>query len=300
MRSQKQKKALAKLVAASSVTHERMSRSEIQSWVHAADKLGDDFDFDDDDDDSGAKSAPASGDPAQEWQAFLSLARRRVTQTSTRARIEFVRERLLAVAQRGGMCFCSMWDTTRSELTIGPNVDLDVPQALDVFLVLALTYPRYVDTNSRSAALDTLRVLVQRDSAFPKSSHNQLDGLLDKIARWLHNESSRISSPASRRSADVCYDFSYLLNINLPTALRQPVSDSSFSHGAARSSKPHCAGSSHSQHHRLGHSWFSLSLHSWTPSVNPKRDLRSHIALSSIRVACSVTCVRFWVVGGRN
>lgn len=107
LRSQKQKKALAKLVA-SSATHERMSRSEIQSWVHAADKLGDDFDLDDDDDDT--QSTPAAGlssDPAMEWQAFLSLARRRVTQTSTRARVEFVRERLFAVAQRGGVCFHS-------------------------------------------------------------------------------------------------------------------------------------------------------------------------------------------------
>lgn len=97
MRSQK--KALAKLVASSNA-HERMSRSEIQSWVHTANKQGDDFVDDEDDSQSDGSSTPL--DPVQQWQAFMSIARRSVTQTSTIKRGDFLREKLLAVAQRGG------------------------------------------------------------------------------------------------------------------------------------------------------------------------------------------------------
>lgn len=95
-----QKKALAKLVASSNA-HERMSRSEIQSWVHAAKKLGDDFD-NDDDDASHSTGTATPLDPAQQWQDFILMARRSVTQARTVKRVNFLREKLLAVAERGG------------------------------------------------------------------------------------------------------------------------------------------------------------------------------------------------------
>jgi hypothetical protein len=79
-----------------------MSRNEIQSWVLAANKTGDDFD--DDESDSISTPTPITTDAAQEWQEFLSLARRRVTQTSTRVRTEFLKEKMLAVVQHEGEC----------------------------------------------------------------------------------------------------------------------------------------------------------------------------------------------------
>lgn len=95
------KKALSKFVASSS-GHEKMSRNEIQSWVLAANKTSDDFD--DDESESISTPTPITTDAAQEWQAFLSLARHRITQTSTRARTEFLKEKMLAVVQHGGEC----------------------------------------------------------------------------------------------------------------------------------------------------------------------------------------------------
>lgn len=74
-----------------------MSRNEIQSWVIAAHKLGDDSD-----DESESTPTPIITDSALEWQAFLSLARHRLTQTSTKERTEFLSAKLMAVAERGG------------------------------------------------------------------------------------------------------------------------------------------------------------------------------------------------------
>lgn len=102
MRARK-KKPLVKLVVSSG--RERMSHSEIQSWVLATDKVGDDFDDDE------YEPSPTLMDigPVEEWQAFLSLARCRVMQTSTRARIAFLTEKMLGVIQRGGKYILSPW-----------------------------------------------------------------------------------------------------------------------------------------------------------------------------------------------
>ena len=87
------------------------------------------------------------------------------------------------------------------------NLELDLGQALEVFLILALTYPRYVDSASRLAVLDALRGLVQRDASFTstesdaKDQQPKLPGLLEKVSKWINNESVRICA-ASVKTCD--------------------------------------------------------------------------------------------------
>lgn len=76
---------------------------------------------------------------------------------------------------------------------------MDISQALDVFLVLTLTYPRYVDTASRSAALAVLSALARSDESHKCRGRSNLSGLVERISKWLYNEATRICAPAVRR-----------------------------------------------------------------------------------------------------
>jgi hypothetical protein len=40
---------------------------------------------------------------------------------------------------------------------------LDLPRTIDVFKLLILTYPRYIDSASRAAVVGVLKTMVQRD-----------------------------------------------------------------------------------------------------------------------------------------
>lgn len=79
------------------------------------------------------------------------------------------------------------------------QVELDLSQASDVFLVLTLTYPRYIDVASRSAVLEVLCALTRRDVSYTNGTKNNLSGLVEWISKWINNESARICSPATRK-----------------------------------------------------------------------------------------------------
>ena len=40
---------------------------------------------------------------------------------------------------------------------------LDLPRTIDIFKLLILTYPRYIDSASRAAVVGVLKTMVQRD-----------------------------------------------------------------------------------------------------------------------------------------
>ncbi|KAF8317653.1 ARM repeat-containing protein [Clavulina sp. PMI_390] len=107
----------------------------------------------------------------------------------TNRRIDFLKEKLMSVALTG-----TLFDH----------------QAWDLFEVIALTGPRYVDSGSRSAAIDTLRALVARDALFGGADDGRIPGLLEKIVKWLADESARISSLSARSSSAASERFALL------------------------------------------------------------------------------------------
>jgi hypothetical protein len=72
-------------------------------------------------------------------------------------------------------------------------------RSLDLFSLLTLTYPRYVDLPSRTAVLTVLRALTHRDKAIGGIEGGGVSGLLERIIKWLDEETSQICSPITRR-----------------------------------------------------------------------------------------------------
>lgn len=74
-----------------------MSKSDIHSWIAAARDEGSDDEND----------TPDVGEVNEEedWTAFCAIAQTRLLGDGTRARIEFLKERLGVVAARGGACY---------------------------------------------------------------------------------------------------------------------------------------------------------------------------------------------------
>lgn len=79
------------------------------------------------------------------------------------------------------------------------ELELDLSQALDLFLVLTLTHPRYVDVTSRSAALGVLRALARSDASYKDGTKRNASGLVERISQWINNEATRICAPVARR-----------------------------------------------------------------------------------------------------
>ena len=81
-----------------------MSKSEIAAWVASA-TATDGRNYDDDDSDSEATPTADSvqqlGDE-ENWKKFVELSRQSVLSSKTKPRTEFIIEKLLAVAVRGG------------------------------------------------------------------------------------------------------------------------------------------------------------------------------------------------------
>lgn len=53
---------------------------------------------------------------------------------------------------------------------INSTKGLDLPKTIDLFKLLILTYPRYIDSASRTAVVGVLKTMVQRDEERGKTS----------------------------------------------------------------------------------------------------------------------------------
>ena len=81
-------------------------------------------------------------------------------------------------------------------------LDLNLSQVLDIFKLLTLTYPRYVDVTSRAAVEEVGVELVRRDElrGSPQGSLGEDKlGVTEQIVGWLANEVRRISKHKSPR-----------------------------------------------------------------------------------------------------
>jgi hypothetical protein len=79
-----------------------MSKTDIQSWIAAAN------DYDDDHDDSGTDTPETysrENEDATNWGALMAIARRSLLTSQTKVRVHFLNERLLPLASKGGEQF---------------------------------------------------------------------------------------------------------------------------------------------------------------------------------------------------
>lgn len=70
---------------------------------------------------------------------------------------------------------------------------------MDVFGLLTLTYPRYVDSMSRDAVENTLHCLITRDCQGHKTSELSHNDVLRNILEWVASESFRMEKGGPAR-----------------------------------------------------------------------------------------------------
>ena len=151
------RRPFAKLQAATAVNGilEKMSKSEIQSWAQHVD--GDEHE--------GPRFDWESLD--EKWDEFLKYAQLQVTSGKTKARTVFLQERLLPLVARAGV-----WHKLDAQAATADKCtqDLDLARNVDIFKLLILTYPRYIDSASRDAVVRVLKTMIQRDEERGTSS----------------------------------------------------------------------------------------------------------------------------------
>ncbi|KDQ20094.1 hypothetical protein BOTBODRAFT_101949 [Botryobasidium botryosum FD-172 SS1] len=147
-----------------------MSKLEIQSWISES-TGGYDRDDIDDDDDISTPQVQWDGSP-EDWELLLNFIERGILTGSTRARVEFLKERMLVLATRG---------------------ELDKSRKLDLFRLLTTTYPRYIDSESRNAVIEVLEALVKRDELE--------SGFSEVVLSWIAGEVNRLCAGGARNAS---------------------------------------------------------------------------------------------------
>ncbi|PVF97788.1 hypothetical protein CPB86DRAFT_706324 [Serendipita vermifera] len=113
-----------------------------------------------------------------DWPSFMEFAQKQITNSSTKLRIAFISRRLSPMALR---------------------TDLNLSQTMDLFKLVIMTLPRYVDAPSREAVLQLAVDLVRRDELRGKPEgepdSNKM-GVAEQIVGWLNVEANRVSKAA--------------------------------------------------------------------------------------------------------
>lgn len=122
------------------------------------------------------------GDARVDWPAFIEeYAMQKVLSSKTKERTAFLNGQLAALAKDTGMS---------SSMRIKPcSMALEIldSEAFDLFRVLVITYPRYIDQASREAVERALLLLASRRS------------VLVHIIQWIKTEAERVCSGGSSR-----------------------------------------------------------------------------------------------------
>ncbi|KAI0628364.1 ARM repeat-containing protein [Trametes polyzona] len=119
----------------------------------------------------------------KDWPGAMLAAQTRLFTSSTKARIAFLREELLVLANHG---------------------DLSLSQIMDIFKLLTSTYPRYVDSESREAVEEVGVALVRRDElrGTPQGEPNESKfGVTEQVLGWMSHEVGRIAKKSSSYAA---------------------------------------------------------------------------------------------------
>ncbi|THH23082.1 hypothetical protein EUX98_g8100 [Antrodiella citrinella] len=113
-------------------------------------------------------------DVLSDWPRVVELAQKKLLTSSTKLRVQFLKEELFFIAK---------------------NIDLTLQQAVDVFKLLTYTYPRYTDAPSREAVESILVEIVRRDE-------ERKLGLIQPLLAWFSNELGKASAH-SRAPSDL-------------------------------------------------------------------------------------------------
>jgi hypothetical protein len=162
-----------------------MSKAEIQSWIAASEAV------EADDEEMQSFQWTSFHDEAQ-WSYTLAYIRSQILTSSTRHRIEFLKERLIPLVSRGGR---ELIGDFKLVILILILLELTTNQLVDIFNLLKLTYPRYIDAPSREAVEAILHALVLRGSQ--KSSQDS--AMVRNIVKWLTLESTRVARQGSSK-----------------------------------------------------------------------------------------------------
>ncbi|KAI0644913.1 ARM repeat-containing protein [Trametes meyenii] len=113
----------------------------------------------------------------------MQAAQTRLFTSSTKTRIQFLKEELLVLANHG---------------------ELSLSQVMDVFKLLTSTYPRYVDSESREAVELVGVALVRRDElrGTPQGEPGESKcGVAEQVLGWMSQEVGRIAKRSSSHAA---------------------------------------------------------------------------------------------------
>lgn len=164
-----------------------MSNQEILLWsqrVHL------------DDDEGNQASAFEWGSLFDNWDGFMTFAQREILSGSTKKRTGFINGRLIPLATRA---------------------DLSMSQTMDLFKLVIITLPRYVDNLSRDAVLNLAKSLIRRDELRGKPEGEPEAtkmGVTEQIIGWLKVEADRVSKMAGAVSAaQISVLFAWVCNL---------------------------------------------------------------------------------------
>ncbi|CDO72622.1 hypothetical protein BN946_scf184985.g41 [Trametes cinnabarina] len=155
-----------------------MGRSEIESWIASTmHEYGEDDEI------------PPTGPEwrreniMKDWSNAMRAAQTRLFTSSTKARTQFLKEELLVLANHG---------------------DLSLSQIMDIFKLLTMTYPRYVDSDSREAVEEVGIALVRRDELrdTPQGEQDESKlGVTEQVLGWMSHEVGQIAKRSSSHTA---------------------------------------------------------------------------------------------------
>lgn len=163
-----------------------MAKSEIQSWIASTSAISENSE-----DHSCGLPEWRRELVLSDWNQAMNIAQKRLFTSSTKSRIKFIQEELLYIAKFAGE-YSSCVRT--GEYSSNYPSDLTLSQVLDIFKLLTQTYPRYIDSASRSAVEVVGVELVTRDEIRGSGQDGERKlGVTEQIAGWLWHEAERLA-----------------------------------------------------------------------------------------------------------
>jgi hypothetical protein len=177
-------RTFAKLKAKEAAKSAKGAKRDIASWISSASASTADVDDMDSDGLSAADFVWQRERVADDWTEALGYAYGMLLSSKTSSRVQFLQEELVPLAQHEGAC-----SSFRLLIYIFYALsDLSLSQTLDLFKVLTLTYPRYVDSPSRDGVEAVGVELVRRDE-----TRGDKIGVTEQIISWIATEAARIA-----------------------------------------------------------------------------------------------------------
>jgi hypothetical protein len=185
------KATLSKLKAKEKNVPAPTRRSDIQSWV------------------TSAATTMNGGDSSDEgptwqkdrvlddWESSMEYAQHVLVGGKTKLRISFLQDELLSLAKHAGRSIIR--DIV---FVVFTTIDLNLSQIMDLFKLLTLTYPRYLDARSREAVEAVGMELIRRDEMHDLTGCAPVEakfGVAEQIVGWLSNEVGRLAKRGSPR-----------------------------------------------------------------------------------------------------